>query len=305
MPKVFIIILNWNRKNDTLECLKSIQQLLITNYQLLIAVVDNGSTDGSVNAIKKFIKNTDNCSLIANHSNLGFAEGNNVGIRHALKNAADYVLVLNNDTKLDKDLLVQLIKAAEKYKDGGAFSPKIYFAKGYEFHKDRYKKSELGRVLWAAGGEIDWANVYGKNRGVDEVECGQYGKIEQLDFASGACVLYRAKALRKVGLYDERYFTYYEDVELSTRMRKRNWKTYYVPKAVLWHKVAQSSKIGSGLNDYFITRNRLLFGMKYAPLRTKLALIREAVKFLVKGRVWQRTGALDYIISNFYKGSWK
>jgi hypothetical protein len=88
-------------------------------------------------------------------------------------------------------------------------------------------------------------------------------------------------------------------------MRKRNWKTYYVPKAVLWHKVAQSSKIGSGLNDYFITRNRLLFGMKYAPLRTKLALIREAVKFLVKGRVWQRTGALDYIISNFYKGSWK
>jgi GT2 family glycosyltransferase len=285
--------------------LKSIQKLLITNFKLQIIVVDNGSTDDSIKTIEKFVENTNHYSLITNHSNLGFAEGNNVGIKYALQNEADYVLILNNDTVLYKDLLVQLIKVAERYKNGGAFSPKIYFAKGFEFHKDKYKKQELGKVIWSAGGIIDWDNVYGINRGVDEVDRGQYEKLKVVDFASGACVLYRASALNKVGLYDERYFMYLEDLELSTRMSRKGWKNYYVPKALLWHKVAQSSGIGSGLNDYFITRNRMLFGMRYAPVRAKIAIIREALGFLVKGRPWQRNGIIDYITGNFWKGSWR
>lgn len=303
--KIFIVVLNWNRKKDTIECLKSIRELLIANYQLQIVMVDNGSTDGSVEMIERLKSGFENLSIIKNGRNLGFAEGNNVGITYAIKNGADYVLVLNNDTKLDKELLVQLIKAAEKYKDGGAFSPKIYFAKGYEFHKGRYKKRELGKVIWAAGGEIDWGNVYGVNRGVDEVDYGQYDKLEEIDFASGACVLYRTNSLRKAGLYDARYFMYLEDVELSTRLTKKGWKNYYVPRAILWHKVAQSSKIGGDLNDYFITRNRLLFGMKYAPLRARFALLREAFRFLIYGRRWQKIGVVDYMIGNLYQGSWR
>jgi len=296
-----VIILNWNRKEDTVECLKSIRKLQITNYKLQILVVDNGSTDGSVDAFRK-IKDV---VLIENKKNLGFAEGNNVGIKHAIKNGADYVLVLNNDTILDKDMLVQLIKAAEKYRDGGVFCPKIYFAKGFEFHKGKYKKSDPGKVIWAAGGQIDWDNVYGTNRGVDEVDHGQYERVEKIDFASGACVLYRVDALKRAGLFNDSYFMYIEDLELSTRMAKKGWKTYYIPKAVLWHKVAQSSAIGSSLNDYFITRNRMLFGMKYAPLRARFALLREALKFLLYGRNWQRIGVIDYITGNLWKGSWK
>ena len=301
MINVSVIILNWNRKNDTQECIRSCKNLNKKNLNIEIIVVDNASEDGSIS----FLKKQKEIAFLKNKKNLGFAEGNNVGIKYALKNKADYVLVLNNDTKLHKDILVQLVKEAQKRKDGGAFSPKIYFAKGYEFHKDRYKKSELGKVFWSAGGEIDWNNVYGKNRGVDEVDFGQYEKVEETDFCTGACVLYRVQALKKVGLFDERYFMYLEDLELSVRMNKKKWKNYYVPKAILWHKVAQSSGIGSNLNDYFITRNRLLFGMTYASIRTRVALVREAVRLFFIGRQWQRVGVMDYFTGNLYKGSWK
>lgn len=299
--KVFIIILNWNRKKDTLECLKSIKKLSTANLSLEVVVVDNASSDGSAEAFRGL----KGITLIENKKNLGFAEGNNVGMKYALKHGADYIMILNNDTEVDKDLVINLVKTANKKIDGGAFSPLIYFSKGYEFHKDRYKKEDLGKVVWAAGGGIDWNNVFGVNRGVDDVDRGQYKKVEEIEFATGACVLYRAKALRKTGLFDERYFMYYEDVELSVRLKRKRWKIYFVPSAVVWHKVAQSSGIGSGLNDYFISRNRLLFGMKYASLKTRFALIREAFMYFVRGRIWQRTGAVDYMTQNLYKGSWK
>ena len=138
MLKVFVVILNWNGKEDTIECLKSIQELRIMNYELRIIVVDNGSTDESVEKIKNQKSKIKNLHLIENKENLGFAGGNNVGIGYALENGADFVLVLNNDTRVKQDLIVRLLEAVDKYKDVGIFSPKIYFAKGYEFHKERY-----------------------------------------------------------------------------------------------------------------------------------------------------------------------
>lgn len=301
MINVFIIILNWNRKKDTLECLESVNKLRSNGFKVRTVVVDNASTDGSVASLTEL----KDIEIIRNKKNLGFAEGNNVGIKYALNNKADYILILNNDTDVHKDLLGELISASKKHPDGGAFSPMIYFAKGFEFHKERYKKAELGKVIWSAGGNIDWNNVYGVNRGVDKVDTGQYRKIEEISFATGACVLYTAKAIKKKGAFDPKYFMYYEDVELSVRLTRAGFKIYFVPKAKLWHKVAQSSGIGSGLNDYFISRNRLLFGMKYASLRTRFALFREAIRLFVKGRPWQRAGVLDYMTSNLYKGSWK
>src|SRR5690606_23514864 len=110
------------------------------------------------------------------------------------------------------------------------------------------------------------------------------------EFATGACVLYTKKALLRKGMFDPKYFMYYEDVELSVRFSRGRFKIYFVPKAKLWHKVAQSSGIGSGLNDYFISRNRMLFGMKYASLRTRFALLREAFRLMFHGRPWQKTG---------------
>ncbi len=304
MISVYAIILNWNRKVDTIECLKSIAKTKKSGFNLTTVVVDNASTDGSVDEIKKFVNNQDTI-LIVNDSNLGFAAGNNVGINYALFHSAEYILVLNNDTRLDVNLLHELVEAASKSPRGGAFSPKIYFEKGYEFHKKRYSESDLGKVIWAAGGIMDWNNVYGINRGVDEVDAGQYDKSLNIEFATGACVLYSASALKKVGVFDEKYFMYYEDVDLSIRLARAGFAIHFVPKAVLWHKVAQSSGIGSGLNDYFIARNRMLFGLKYASVRTILALFRESIKLLRKGRAWQRIGIKDFYLSKFGKGSWK
>lgn len=302
--KVSIVILNWNRPNDTLECLKSVKRLR-TADSLNIIVVDNASSDNSVKKIKKAILHTTNHKLLVNEVNLGFAEGNNVGIRHAIKNGADYVLVLNNDTVVDKDLVIELIKAAKKYPKAGALSPKIYFAKGYEFHKKRYKEKDLGKVIWYAGGDIDWNNVYGSNHGVDEIDKGQYDKVRETDVATGTCILLRREALEDTGFFDKKYFMYYEDTDLSQRMKKKGWRVLYIPKAKLWHKVARGSAIGSDLNDYFITRNRLLFGLRYARVRTKLALVKESIKFLFTGRKWQKIGTRDFYLGYFGRGSWR
>ena len=307
--KVSIIILNWNRKKDTVECLESIGKLQTSGFELEIVVVDNASSDGSQKAVeqifKKITKKDMSCKQILNEANLGFAAGNNVGMKYALDSGADYLLVLNNDTEVDKGLVGKLLEVANKHPKAGAMSPKIYFAKGFEFHKSRYKSKDLGKVFWYAGGDMDWDNVYGSNYGVDEVDKGQYEKTRTTDFTTGACVLLKGKALKDVGLFDEKYFMYLEDADLSQRLKKKGWEVIYTPKTKIWHKVAQSSGIGSNLNDYFITRNRLLFGMRYAKCRTKFALVRESFKLLTIGRKWQKLGVRDFYLGRFGKGSWK
>lgn len=305
MTKVFIVILNWNRANDTIDCLRSISKLKIKDCDLTTVVVDNGSTDTSLSEIKKYVGQKPGYEFVVNKSNLGFAAGNNVGMKYAIKNEANYVMLLNNDTLVDRNIITEFLKVMEEDESIGAASPKIYFAPGFEFHKDRYNKRVLGKVIWYAGGKIDWDNVYGLTRGVDEVDTGKYDKIIQTDYATGACLFLRAEALKKCGYFDERYYLYYEDTELSRRLVSRGWKVVYIPEGLVWHKVSQSSGIGSDLNDYFITRNRLLFGMKYAPIRAKLALIKESVKFVFTGRNWQKVGVLDFYNGNFGKGSWK
>ncbi len=314
MKKVSIVILNWNGKEDTLQCLDSIAKLRTRaagiafgdarqNSELKTIVVDNGSTDGSVENLRTLAKFSTKFQLIENKNNLGFSEGNNMGIKAALKDYADYVVLLNNDTITDKNLIVQLIKTAENNPHAGIISPKIYFYKGFEFHKDRYKKGELGKVIWYAGGAINWDNVLASHRGVDEVDKGQYDSTTETDFATGACMFVKKEVFKKIGLLDPSYFLYWEDADFCQRAKMTGFKTLYAPSAYLWHKVAQSSAIGSELNDYYITRNRLLFGSRFAPLRSRFALLRESARLLFNGRSWQRRGVLDYYFGNFGKGS--
>lgn len=300
MTSVFVVILNWNSKENTLECLKSIDKLRVTSYELHVLVVDNASKESV-----KEIETIKGIGVIKNKENVGFAGGNNVGIKYALDNGADFILILNNDTTVDENLIVQLIEVAQKHKDVGILSPKIYFAPGFEFHKERYKPSEKGKIIWYAGGDIDWDNVYGENRGVDEVDRDQFDKVSETGFATGAAMFLRREAIKDVGFFDEKYFMYLEDADLSLRMKKKGWRILYAPPAHLWHKVAQSSGIGSDLNDYYTTRNRLLFGLRYASFRTKFALLRESIRMLFNGRPWQRRGVLDFYLGRFGKGSWK
>jgi len=302
--KLSVVILNWNRKEDTKLCIKSLLSSDLRGIDLEILVVDNGSTDGSEEELKKIKTNGVSYEVILTGTNLGFAGGNNVGIKHAINHGSDYVLILNNDTLVDKRMLISFAKEAEKHPKAAILSPKIYFAPGFEYHKNKYKRSELGRVIWYAGGNLDWNNIYGENRGVDEVDHGQYDEQIPIDFATGAAMFCRISAIKKVGDFDEKYFMYLEDADLSVRMKKADFGVLYCPRAFLWHKVAQSSTIGGELNDYFIGRNRMLFGMKYAKLKTKLALVRESLKILKDGRKWQKIAIRDFYLMNFGRGSW-
>lgn len=299
--KVFIVILNYNGGKNTLLCLQSLKNLsLLDKTELKIVVVDNASKDDSVSKIKAEYPKI---VVLQNKENLGFSEGNNVGISYALNNQASYVLILNNDTIVDKNFLKELIIASEKDKKIGIVSPKIYFEKSFEFHKDRYEQQDLGKVLWYAGGVMDWENILGYHRGVDEVDHGQYNKEQELDYATGCCMLIKKEVIEKIGLFERSYHLYYEDSDFSMRVKKAGYKIIYAPKAILWHKNAGSAGgSGSELQDYYTTRNRLLFGLKYAPLKSKIAMTKESLKLLANGRKWQKWGVLDFYLKHFGKG---
>lgn len=301
MTQVFIIILNYNGRHNILQCLSSLKQVEEKSFKKTILVVDNASIDDSVKVISE---NYPEVKLIVNKENEGFSEGNNIGIRFALSHGADYLLILNSDTITDKNIIEELLTVASD-KTVGVVSPKIYFAKGYEFHKERYKKKDLGKVIWYGGGIIDWNNIIGHHRGVDKVDHGQYDKTEETDYASGCCMLVKKEMFKKIGLFDKRYFLYYEDSDFCKKVKEKGYKIMYQPKAILWHKNAGSAGgSGSTLQDYYITRNRLLFGMRFASLRTKLYLIKESLILLIKGRFWQKNAVWDFYHGRFGKGTY-
>lgn len=301
MIKVFIVILNFNGWQNTIECLFSLSKLDIPkNIVVESIVVDNASSDSSVKKIKEEFPKL---IMIENQTNLGFTGGNNEGVRLALASGADFVMLLNNDTIVHSDLVKNLLEPLGHDNVGGVV-PKIYFEKGYEFHKNRYKDQEHGKVIWYAGGKMDWDNLIGENIGVDEVDSGQFDVRMEIELATGCCFMVRSDVLKNVGMLDDRYFLYYEDADLSQRIKKAGFKIIYTPAAILWHKNAESSGgSGSDLQDYYITRNRLLFGMSYAPMRTKLALLRESLNLLRTGRKWQRRGVRDFYLRRFGLGS--
>lgn len=300
MKHVVISILNFNGEKNTLDCLESLGAINEKGFILTILVIDNGS---SLPLIE--IQNT-KIKIIKNKTNIGFSGGHNMAIRYAFETKADYILILNNDTYVDKNFLGELLRIAEKDDEIGILCPKIYFAPGFEFHKEKYAEKDRGSVLWYAGGKMDWNNVVGHHLGVDEVDNGQFDKMGETAYATGCCAMLKRSVLEKVGLFDEKYFLYYEDNDLSMRVKKEGFKIIYVPKSVIFHKNAGSAGgSGSKLQDYYITRNRLLFGMRYAPIRAKFALFRESLKILLTGRYWQRMGIIDFYIRRLGKGSFK
>lgn len=296
---VFIIIVNWNGEAYLADCLLSLIKLRTNNdIQVTIVVVDNGSTDGSVKLIQQKFKQV---KLIPLPQNLGFSGGNNVGIKYAIEQGADYIWFLNNDTYVDPKALTALVKAFANPKVG-AVGSKIYFAPNHEFHRDRYKPEEKGKVIWYAGGIIDWDNVYASHRGVDEVDHGQYDKLEKTPFITGCSFMIKSSVINQVGVFDEHYYLYLEDVDFSLRIQKAGYETLYVPDSVVWHINAGSSgRPGNPTHEYYFTRNRLLLGFRYAPVRTKLALFRESLRMLTGKNKVRKQAILDAFLGKWGK----
>jgi len=304
MPKIAIIILNWNTLDLTKITIETFLKINTKGYEYQIILVDNGSKSECINELERLYSNNKKVTILKSLTNEGYAEGNNIGIRWALKNKFEYIMIANSDIRVDPNFLNELFNKVSN--NPRLFvAPKIYFEKGYEFHKDRYSKSELGKVIWAMGGQIDWNNIYASNIAIDEVDHGQYDKNPPTpDFISGCCFLVKSTIFDEIGLFDRKYFLYMEDVDFSVRAKEHGYTLNIVPKAKIWHINSGSAGAASNLQDYFISRNRIMFTFAHASLRTKFAIFRESIIHLLFGRHWQKIGVKDYYLSNFEKGSW-
>jgi GT2 family glycosyltransferase len=251
---IAVIIVNWNGRTLLDACLDSV--LTQSRKPDLVYLVDNGSSDGSVDYVRS---RWPAVSVIETGSNLGFAGGNNVGIRAAIAAGAHAILLLNTDAQLLATALERLVEVLDR---GGsklwAVAPKI-----------RYRSAP--DVIWAAGGRFDWWRGLVVDRGWNEKDAGQYDRPEEVESATACCLLVRSSAFREVGLLDESYFMYFEDADFAVRLRKAGGSIVYEPGAGVLHDVFGSSG-GSGNRPspvalYYSTRNRAQFISRHAPDR--------------------------------------
>lgn len=247
---VAVVVLNWNAGRMTLECLTSLRRSI--GPTLRITVVDNASTDDSVAILRDAAPDV---ALIVNATNLGFAEGNNVGIRRAMEQGAEHVLILNNDTTVDPHAVGRLVAEATRLDDAGAVCPLIYFA-------------EPADLIWFAGADFDPRRGFpGRVTGYRERDSGQHAITRPVDRLTGAAMLVTRDAIIRTGMFDGDLFFLYEDVDWSLRMREAGLRLYLVPAAKIWHRVAATQgDEHSTLSMYYGTRNQLVVCRRHAPL---------------------------------------
>lgn len=281
---VSIIILNWNGKEDTIECLESIKELDYPNCEVI--VVDNGSTDGSCEILKK---NYPYVKLIENEKNLGVARGNNLGIYQA---KGDYILLLNNDIVVDMDILKDLVSVLESSPEIGIVGPTMYY---YDDPK---------RIWVGGGGKIYWNKGEADILRSNEIDNGQFDEITEVDYIASCALLTKKGIFEEIGYMDEKYFAYWDETDWCVRAGKAGYRVLYVPKAKMWHKISSTSKKISGFYEYYNTRNTFLFMKKHA---TRIQFISFILWFFVVN-FWFISGMLLVYHKNikalisFYKG---
>jgi GT2 family glycosyltransferase len=270
-PRVVVIILNWNGKDDTLACLHSLGAVSYPNFE--VVVVDNGSSDDSVAAIRDRFPNQ---AIVETGQNLGFAGGNNIGLQWARERGADYAFVLNNDTIVDPHVLSWLVESAESDPQIGIVGPKIFY------HDDPGK-------IWSAGGVIErpWRPTM---RGLDVLDDGQHDTACEVDWVSGCALMIRTDVVEQVGSIEPSYFMYYEEIDWCCRVREAGFKIVYVPEARLFHKIQPRRQELSPRYIYLMTRNRLLFvrdrGVAWPAIFA--LIVAENLRTVVAWTVWKR-----------------
>ncbi len=290
-PRVWVVIVNWNGREDTLACLRSLESLDYRGHDVL--VVDNGSQDGSVEAIRASFPSV---TVMENGRNLGFAGGNNVGIAHAVDRGADYVLLLNSDTEVAPGLLSALVEVGEADPTVGMLGPKIYYY-------------DAPNVIWSAGGTVDAWGRTGHLR-ADEPDDGSPEGVRLVDYVTGCAILVKRCVVERIGAFDERFFAYFEETEWCARARRAGYKVAYVPSGVVWHKIQPNARGASRFYIYMMARNRLLYlrasGARSSALAAaSLDLLRTAAAWSLRPRHAPRrayAGALVKGVADFAMG---
>lgn len=245
MDKVYIVILNWNNAEDTIECLRSVMAL--RHVRPRIVAVDNGSQDDSSERIHRAFPTID---LLVNPENLGYAAAINLGIQRALEKGASWVLLLNNDATVDAELLVELLNAGEAHPRAGVLSPKIYY------YRDRER-------VWFAGGVRRRFPPGIGMPGYGRKDSPAYSRPRKIDYVTGCGMMVKAEVFRAIGLFDEAYFMYHEDLDFCERARQEGYECLYVPTAKMWHKVSASTKEDPNAKWYYLGRHIVPFYYKY------------------------------------------
>jgi len=266
-PLVVCVILNTNRREDTIECLRSLAASAYGNLRILL--LDNQSTDGSVEAVRAAFPTVQVHRLA---ENLGYAGNNNVGIRMALEQGADWVFVLNEDTVLAPDCVERLVTVGERDPQIGIVGPMVY-------HHDEPE------VIQSAGGGFtpQWGEFHHAQNVTDT---GQWTEPRQVQWISGCAILVRREVAADVGLIDDRFFIYWEETEWCLRSGLAGWHVVHVPLAKLWHKGVQRDYRPKPSVTYYSTRNRLLTLAKHhAPVGAWLHAWTQIVRTIVSWSV--------------------
>ena len=224
LRSVNLFVLNWNGRDLTLDCLSSLEKITYPNVKVYI--IDNGSSDNSVTAIRNQFPDYE---IIGLPENYGFARGNNAGFE-LVKQKADYTIFLNNDTIVDPNFVEPLINAMESNSTVKQSTPKIFYADNLDY-------------IWFGGGKVSlWAGWI-RHLGIRQKDSIQFSFNRNVDYATGCCVCMRTVDFESIGMFDESFLMYGEDVDLSLRFRKQGGQILFVPESKIWHK--GSSSIGT------------------------------------------------------------
>lgn len=274
-PKVYIIVLNWNGLSDTVECLESVYRLDYPNFE--VVVVDNGSVDDPAPVVRAQFPRA---SLLMNRENLGYTGGNNVGIRHAMRNGGDYIWLLNNDTTVDSTCLTRLVATA-----GGErvalVSPTIYY------YDSPTRKQFCGSCIDMADLSLSFPD-----RSVPSPAAFTTGPNVCL---WGTALLIKAAVAEQIGVLDERYFAYWEDTDYSLRTRQAGYVNRLAPSASVYHKAAPPDSIRPGRHyHYYMERNRILLAKRHLGAGARVAIYRRQLANLaITLQSYRDLGALE------------
>lgn len=275
---VFAIVLNWNGWEDTLDCLSSLENLDYPTYE--VVVVDNGSTDGSEEKIREAYPDI---VVLQTGENLGFAGGNNAGIRYALERGADYVWLVNNDAVVDPGSLTALVKEALSDVSIGMVGSKINYHQAPE-------------VIWFAGGTINPLTGKTGHSLMGNKDNGGRDEPRDVDYVSACSLLVTRGVIEDVGFMDTRFFLYFEETDWAVRCRRKGWRVRYQPASRIWHKVSRSSKLDSPVMIFHFTRSSMLFARKHISSRPVLPLIvvsrHHVLPFLARGKIATATAGI-------------
>jgi len=241
-PRTYVVVLNWNGLADTRACLASLAPAC--DDATAVLVVDNGSTDGSPEILRREFPRI---RVLETGANLLFAGGNNAGIRAALDDGAEAIMLLNNDTTVDPRFLGAMTARLRSWPDAGIVAPKILY----------HARPEL---IWYAGGEISaWTGTM-RHRGIRERDDGRFDTPGETAYASGCCFLTTREVVERIGMLDERYHMYTEDADFCMRARRAGYRIVYEPGARVWHKVSVSA---GGHLSAFKLRNKFISNFRF------------------------------------------